>query len=280
MTELSSQGHNHGLDGDGTPAQVAAGSPVLRIVGLQKSFGAHQVLCGIDLVVLAGETVCILGPSGSGKSTLLRCMNWLEVPDGGQVFLGGQRIGFRPGGNVAMSDRELARMRTRMGMVFQHFALWPHRTALSNVMEAPLHVQRRPAAEVRAEAQALLAKVGLAAKADAFPARLSGGQKQRVGIARALAMKPDVLLFDEPTSALDPELVGEVLVVMRELARDGMTMVVVTHEMGFAREVADRIVFMDAGCVVETGTPEQFFGAPRTERARQFLQRYSGGLAK
>jgi polar amino acid transport system ATP-binding protein len=250
--------------------------PVLRVAGLQKSFGTHQVLCGIDLAVQAGETVCILGPSGSGKSTLLRCLNWLEVPDRGQVFLGPERVGFRPGGNVAMSDRELARMRTRMGMVFQHFALWPHRTVLGNVMEAPLHVQRRPAAEVRAEAQALLAKVGLSAKIDAFPARLSGGQKQRVGIARALAMKPDVLLFDEPTSALDPELVGEVLVVMRELARDGMTMLVVTHEMSFAREVADRIVFMDAGRIVETGTPEQFFGAPQTERARQFLQRYAG----
>ncbi len=256
------------------------GQPVLRVAGLRKSFGAHQVLCDIDLAVQAGETVCILGPSGSGKSTLLRCMNWLEVPDGGQVFLGAQRVGVRPGGNVAMSDRELARMRTRMGMVFQHFALWPHRTVLGNVMEAPLHVQRRPAADVRAEAQALLLKVGLGAKSDSFPARLSGGQKQRVGIARALAMRPDVMLFDEPTSALDPELVGEVLVVMRELARDGMTMVVVTHEMAFARDVADRIVFMDAGRIVETGTPEQFFAAPRTERARQFLQRYSGGPAR
>ena len=260
------------------PYAVAAVPPVLRAAGLHKSFGTHQVLCDIDLVVHAGETVCILGPSGSGKSTLLRCLNWLEVPDGGQVFLGEQRVGVRPGGNVAMSDRELARLRTRMGMVFQHFALWPHRTALGNIMEAPLHVQHRPAAEVRAEAQVLLAKVGLAAKADAFPARLSGGQKQRVGIARALAMKPDALLFDEPTSALDPELVGEVLVVMRELAQDGMTMLVVTHEMSFAREAADRIVFMDAGRIVETGTPQQFFGAPQTERARQFLQRYAGAL--
>ena len=261
--------------GASSPGVDAVLPPVLRVLGLTKSFGPHQVLCGIDLVVHAGETVCILGPSGSGKSTLLRCLNWLEPPDGGQVFLGLQRVGFRPGGSVAMSNRELARIRTRMGMVFQHFALWPHRTALGNVMEAPVHVQGRPADEVQAEAEALLARVGLATKMQAFPARLSGGQKQRVGIARALAMKPNVLLFDEPTSALDPELVGEVLGVIRDLARDGMTMVVVTHEMSFAREVADRIVFMDAGRVVETGTPDDFFGSPRTERARQFLQRYA-----
>ena len=253
-----------------TPAE-----PVLRATNIGKSFGAHEVLRGVDLTIAKGETVCILGPSGSGKSTLLRCLNWLEVPDTGQVFLGHQRVGIRPGGNVPMSDRELARMRTRMGMVFQHFALWPHLTALANVTEAPIHVQRRPAAEVRAEAEALLAKVGLSGKLDALPARLSGGQKQRVGIARALAMKPELLLFDEPTSALDPELVGEVLLVMQALARDGMTMLVVTHEMGFARDVADRIVFMDEGRIIETGRPEQFFTAPQTERARQFLLRYA-----
>jgi polar amino acid transport system ATP-binding protein len=175
-----------------------------------------------------------------------------------------------------MSDRELSRIRTRIGMVFQHFALWPHLTVLQNLMEAPVQVQKRPKAEVRDEALALLAKVGLSDKRDAFPAKLSGGQKQRVGIARALAMRPDLLLFDEPTSALDPELVGEVLVVMRELAHEGMTMVVVTHEMGFARDAATRILFLDRGRVVETAAPERFFSSPETERARQFIQRYAG----
>jgi polar amino acid transport system ATP-binding protein len=178
-----------------------------------------------------------------------------------------------------MSDRELSRIRTRIGMVFQHFALWPHLTVQQNLMEAPVQVQKRPKAEVRDEVLALLAKVGLSDKRDAFPAKLSGGQKQRVGIARALAMRPDLLLFDEPTSALDPELVGEVLVVMRDLAREGMTMVVVTHEMGFARDAATRILFLDHGRVVETGTPERFFSSPETERARQFIQRYAGHVA-
>jgi polar amino acid transport system ATP-binding protein len=179
-----------------------------------------------------------------------------------------------------MNDRDLSRIRTRIGMVFQHFALWPHLTVLQNVMEAPVQVQRRPKAEVRAEAEALLAKVGLIDKMDVFPSKLSGGQKQRVGIARALAMRPELLLFDEPTSALDPELVGEVLIVMRKLALDGMTMVVVTHEMGFAREAASRIVFLDRGRVVETGTPAEFFTAPATDRARQFLLRYAGNGAQ
>jgi len=251
------------------------GQPVLEARGLRKNFGANEVLAGIDLSVAAGETVCVLGPSGSGKSTLLRCLNWLEPPDGGSVFLMGQRVGVRPGGNIRMSDRELSRVRTRIAMVFQHFALWPHLTALQNVMEAPLHVQRRPRAEVRDEAERLLAKVGLHDKRDAFPARLSDGQKQRVGIARALAMRPDLLLFDEPTSALDPELVGEVLTVMQDLARDGMTMVVVTHEMSFAREVADRVVLIDRGHVVESAPPEAFFTRPQAERTRQFLLRYS-----
>jgi polar amino acid transport system ATP-binding protein len=178
-----------------------------------------------------------------------------------------------------MSDRELSRIRTRIGMVFQHFALWPHLTVLQNLMEAPVQVQKRPRAEVRDEALGLLAKVGLSDKHDAFPAKLSGGQKQRVGIARALAMRPELLLFDEPTSALDPELVGEVLVVMRELAREGMTMVVVTHEMGFARDAATRVLFLDRGRVVETAPPEKFFSNPETERARQFIQRYAGEAA-
>ncbi|MGJ5083143.1 amino acid ABC transporter ATP-binding protein [Bradyrhizobium sp. HKCCYLS3013] len=249
---------------------------VLDVAGISKRFGELEVLSDISFTVTRGETVCVLGPSGSGKSTLLRCINWLERPDAGQIYLNGDRIGINNGG-VVMSDRELSRVRTRIGMVFQHFALWPHLTVLQNLMEAPVQVQKRPVAEVREEAMALLAKVGLSDKCDVFPARLSGGQKQRVGIARALAMKPDVLLFDEPTSALDPELVGEVLVVMRELAREGRTMVIVTHEMGFARDAATRILFMDRGRVVETGPPERFFVNPDTERARQFIQRYAAG---
>ncbi|MGJ4959608.1 amino acid ABC transporter ATP-binding protein [Bradyrhizobium sp. HKCCYLRH2015] len=249
---------------------------VLDVAGISKRFGELEVLSDISFTVTRGETVCVLGPSGSGKSTLLRCINWLERPDAGQIYLNGDRIGINNGG-VVMSDRELSRVRTRIGMVFQHFALWPHLTVLQNLMEAPVQVQKRPVAEVREEAMVLLAKVGLSDKCDVFPARLSGGQKQRVGIARALAMKPDVLLFDEPTSALDPELVGEVLVVMRELAREGRTMVIVTHEMGFARDAATRILFLDRGRVVETGPPERFFVNPDTERARQFIQRYAAG---
>jgi len=260
------------------PAVTADERPVvLEVAGLSKSFGANVVLRDISLQVRKGETVCLLGPSGSGKSTLLRCMNWLEEPDGGAVLLGGQRVGVRPGSNLRMSDRDLAAMRTRVGMVFQHFALWPHMTVLQNIMEAPVHVLKRNKAEVRREAEALLQRVGLADKMDSFPARLSGGQKQRVGIARSLAMKPDVILFDEPTSSLDPELVGEVLNVMQDLARDGMTMVVVTHEMSFARDVANRVVFMDGGYIVESGVPEEFFGAPKSDRARQFLARYARG---
>jgi len=256
---------------------VAVSDPVLRIRGLGKAFGANTVLDGIDLDVIKGETVCVLGPSGSGKSTLLRCINWLERPDRGQVYLGTQQIGLHPGGNIAMSDAELAQIRTRIGMVFQHFALWPHRTVLENITEAPLHAQRRRPAEVLQEAEALLVKVGLLDKRDAYPARLSGGQKQRVGIARAVMMRPELLLFDEPTSALDPELVGEVLAVMQALAQDGMTMIVVTHEMAFARDAATRIVFMDQGRIVESGNPHAFFTAPQTARARQFLLRYAQG---
>ena len=262
--------------GSATPPSDANAQPVVvEISGLSKSFGAHTVLRDINLKVHKGETVCLLGPSGAGKSTLLRCINWLEQPDGGAVYLSGQRIGVRPHSNLRMTDRDLAAIRTRIGMVFQHFALWPHMTVLQNVMEAPVHVLKRNKAEVRQEAEALLQRVGLADKIDSFPAKLSGGQKQRVGIARCLAMKPDVILFDEPTSSLDPELVGEVLAVMQNLARDGMTMVVVTHEMNFARDVASRVVFMDNGQIVETGRPEQFFAAPETERARQFLMRYA-----
>src|SRR6202048_2709632 len=249
---------------------------VLDVAGVSKRFGDVEVLSDVSFRVDKGETVCVLGPSGSGKSTLLPCINRLERPDAGQIFLHGERVGINNAG-IVMGDRELSRIRTRIGMVFQHFALWPHLTVLQNLMEAPVQVQKRPKAEVRDEALALLAKVGLSDKRDAFPAKLSGGQKQRVGIARALAMHPDLLLFDEPTSALDPELVGEVLVVMRELAHEGMTMVVVTHEMGFARDAATRVLFLARGRAVETGTPERFFTAPETERARQFLQRYAGG---
>lgn len=246
---------------------------VLQITGLCKSFKDHRALEDISLSVFEGETVCILGPSGAGKSTLLRCINWLEVPDRGTVFLLGERVGVRAGGE-AMSDRELARIRTRVGMVFQHFALWPHLSVLGNLMAAPLHVQRRPREEVSAQAEALLRKVGLWDKRDAPPARLSGGEKQRVGIARALMMRPSLLLFDEPTSALDPELVGEVLAVMKTLAGEGMTMLVVTHEMGFAREAATRVVFMDQGRIVESAEPSAFFDNPRGQRVRQFLTRY------
>ncbi len=248
---------------------------ILYIAGLSKSFGKLQVLSDISFSVERGETICLLGPSGSGKSTLLRCINWLERPNAGRIYLNGGEIGVT-GHGLVMKDSELSKLRTRMGMVFQHFALWPHLTVLQNVMEAPVQVQKRAKADVEAEALALLAKVGLSDKRDVFPARLSGGQKQRVGIARALAMKPDVLLFDEPTSALDPELVGEVLLVMRALASEGMTMVIVTHEMAFARDVASRILFLDQGRLIESGTPADFFTRPQTERARQFIQRYAG----
>src|ERR1700730_9507173 len=241
---------------------MAETNKVLDVAGVSKRFGDNEVLSDVSLQVDKGETVCVLGPSGSGKSTLLRCINWLERPDAGQIYLNGERVGINNAGTV-MGDRDLSKIRTRIGMVFQHFALWPHLTVLQNLMEAPVQVQRRPKAEVRDEALALLAKVGLSEKRDAFPAKLSGGQKQRVGIARALAMRPDLLLFDEPTSALDPELVGEVLVVMRDLAR----------------EAATRVLFLDRGRAVETGSPDRFFSNPETERARQFLQRYAGDAA-
>ena len=254
-----------------------ADGPVVAVRGLGKSFGPLRVLHRVSLEVFAGRTLCVLGPSGSGKSTLLRCINFLERPDEGAVFLRGERVGVTQDGGRErpMSDRELARMRTRFGMVFQQFNLWPHHTVIGNLVESPLHVQRRPRDEVLAEAEALLDKVGLRDKRDAYPSRLSGGQKQRVAIARALAMKPEVLLFDEPTSSLDPELVGEVLAVMRDLAREGQTMIVVTHEMGFAREAADEVMFIDEGVVIETAPPRHFFGNPSTARVRQFLQRFA-----
>lgn len=237
--------------------------------GLGKSFGAHRVLKGINLGIAKSEVVCVIGPSGSGKTTLLRCMALLEEPGEGCVRMAGDIVS-APGNERAVR-RAAQRCRADIGMVFQSFNLWPHMTALENVMEAPMRVRKMPRAQALDVAGALLEKVGMAARRDAYPARLSGGQQQRVAIARALAMSPQVLLFDEPTSALDPELRHEVLQVMRALALDGMTMMVVTHEMGFARRVARRVVFMDAGELVEEGAPAAFFGAPATERARRFL---------
>jgi polar amino acid transport system ATP-binding protein len=257
------------------PAAGPASQPyALEAQKICKSFGDLEVLRDVDLTVAPGTTMSILGPSGSGKSTLLRCINWLETPDRGKILLGGAPVGRRPDGKL-MSDRELAKVRARMGMVFQSFNLWPHFTVLQNVIEAPTQVlgMARDAATARAEE--LLEKVGLADKRDVYSYSLSGGQKQRVAIARALCMSPEVLLFDEPTSALDPELIGEVLAVMRDLAAEGMTMVVVTHEMGFARDVCEEVVFMDKGKVVERAAPSAFFSAPKTDRAKQFLTRYA-----
>ena len=250
--------------------------PVLRVDSVSKSFDGLEVVRNVSLEVHTGETISILGPSGSGKSTLLRCINWLETPDRGDVFLAGKRVGRKEDGQL-MSDRELAGVRTQMGMVFQSFNLWPHFTVLQNVIEAPVHVLAMSKDAAIARAEQLLEKVGLAAKRNAYPYSLSGGQKQRVAIARALAMSPAVMLFDEPTSSLDPELVGEVLAVMRDLAAEGMTMVVVTHEMGFARDVCQEVVFMNDGQVVERSSPEEFFTNPRTERAQRFLARTSAG---
>jgi polar amino acid transport system ATP-binding protein len=242
---------------------------------VSKSFAGIEVLRDVSLNVAHGQTVSVLGPSGSGKSTLLRCINWLEEPDSGEIFIAGVRIGVRADGKTHMPDRDLARMRARIGMVFQGFNLWPHLSVIENVTEAPIHVLGMAKDEAIARAEKLLEKVGIGDKRDAYPYVLSGGQKQRVGIARALAMNPEVILFDEPTSALDPELVGEVLAAMRALAEEGMTMVVVTHEMAFARDVSDEIVFIDQGSVVERQAPDAFFDRPQTARARQFLSRYA-----
>ena len=247
--------------------------PVLQVDDISKSFDGVDVVSNVSLQIHSGETVGILGPSGSGKSTLLRCINWLEKPDRGDVYLAGKRVGRKEDGQL-MTDRELASVRAQMGMVFQSFNLWPHFTVLQNVIEAPVHVLGVSKDDAVARAEQLLEKVGLEAKRDAYPYSLSGGQKQRVAIARALAMLPAVMLFDEPTSALDPELVGEVLSVMRDLAAEGMTMLVVTHEMSFARDVCQDVVFMDDGQVVERSTPEKFFSNPQTDRAQRFLSRY------
>nr|WP_109472864.1 amino acid ABC transporter ATP-binding protein [Ornithinimicrobium cavernae] len=249
--------------------------PLLRVDKVNKHFGHNHVLRDVSLDVYCGQVQCVIGPSGSGKSTLLRCINWLEVPDGGYVYLDGQPVGYRWKGDALheMKPAQLAVQRRRMGMVFQGFHLFPHKQVIENVTEGPIVVNGTDRDQAREEAMALLAKVGLAEKAEAYPEQLSGGQQQRVAIARSLAMKPDLMLFDEPTSALDPELVGDVLDVMRDLATDGMTMVVVTHEMAFAREVADQVVFMDEGCCVESGTPEELFGSPAEQRTRSFLAR-------
>ena len=248
---------------------------MVRAEQVCKSFGALNVLKGVTLEVKRGEVLCIVGPSGSGKSTFLRCINHLEEVNAGRLYVDGDLIGYRERGGKLheMPPREAAKQRRDIGMVFQHFNLFPHRTALGNIMESPIKVKgvKKPAALARA--RDLLDQVGLADKAEAYPAQLSGGQQQRVAIARALAMDPKLMLFDEPTSALDPELVGEVLGVMKKLASEGMTMLVVTHEMGFAREVADKLVFMDGGVIVESGNPRDLLSNPREERTKAFLSK-------
>jgi polar amino acid transport system ATP-binding protein len=247
--------------------------PMVLAQNVHKAFGRVEVLKGIDLQVDRGQVCVLLGPSGSGKSTFLRCINHLENIDGGRLSVDGELVGYRQQGDklYELKERETARARAQIGMVFQRFNLFPHTTALGNVTEAPIQVLGESKASARERARALLDRVGLGDKVDAYPAQLSGGQQQRVAIARALAMRPKLMLFDEPTSALDPELVGEVLDVMRGLAADGMTMVVVTHEIGFAREVADTLVFMDGGVVVESGDPKQVISHPREERTKAFL---------
>ncbi|MGK0716871.1 amino acid ABC transporter ATP-binding protein [Leucobacter sp. W1153] len=247
---------------------------VTPLYGALLSYGAHQVLRDVSLAVPAGSVTVLLGPSGSGKSTLLRCINHLETIDGGRILVDGELIGYRQDGAKTheMTPRQIAKQRRGIGMVFQRFNLFPHLTALENVCEAPVGVMRQSKAQVRERARLLLDRVGLADFAGHYPAQLSGGQQQRVAIARALAMDPKLMLFDEPTSALDPELVGDVLDVMRELAQEGMTMIVVTHEIGFARGVADQVVFMDGGVVVEAGTPGDVFDNPQRQRTQSFLE--------
>ena len=248
---------------------------MVKAEAVHKSFGRLEVLRGVDLEVAPKEVMCMIGPSGSGKSTFLRCINHLEKIDAGRLSVDGELVGYRERGDklYELPDKEVCRKRSEIGMVFQRFNLFPHMTALQNIVEAPIHVKREARATAEARARKLLDRVGLADKIDAYPNQLSGGQQQRVAIARALAMEPKLILFDEPTSALDPELVGEVLDVMRGLAEDGMTMVVVTHEMGFAREVGDSLVFMDAGVIVEAGTPRDVLAQPAHERTRAFLSK-------
>ncbi|OPC83872.1 ectoine/hydroxyectoine ABC transporter ATP-binding protein EhuA [Embleya scabrispora] len=257
------------------PRPAEPGRSMVLAQGVCKSFGPLEVLKGIDLEVGVGEVMCIVGPSGSGKSTFLRCINHLEKVNAGRLWVDGHLVGYREkdGKLYELKDSEVALKRRDIGMVFQRFNLFPHMTAAGNIMEAPTQVKGISKPEARARAHELLARVGLADKADAYPSQLSGGQQQRVAIARALAMDPKLMLFDEPTSALDPELVGEVLEVMRGLAEDGMTMIVVTHEMGFAREVGDSLVFMDDGLVVEAGHPREVLANPQHERTKAFLSK-------
>ncbi|MHA7302009.1 amino acid ABC transporter ATP-binding protein [Pseudarthrobacter raffinosi] len=250
-------------------------TPMVTADRISKSFGSNNVLRSISLEVQAGEVLCIVGPSGSGKSTFLRCINHLEKIDAGRLFVEGQLVGYRQKGDKLheLKPKEAALQRRDIGMVFQRFNLFPHMTALENIIQAPMRVKRIPKAKATLRAMELMERVGLGDKADHYPAHLSGGQQQRVAIARALAMDPKLMLFDEPTSALDPELVGEVLDVMKELATSGMTMIVVTHEMGFAREVADSIAFMDGGVVVEAGPPRELLGNPQQDRTKAFLSK-------
>ncbi len=257
-------------------APSLGGAPVVELSDLRKRFGSLEVLRGVSLSAQPQEVIAIIGASGSGKSTLLRCIPLLEVPEGGEIRVAGElvRLRERRGAREPADRRQVNRIRGQLGFVFQSFNLWAHMTVLQNVIEAPLHVQGRPRAECVAEAEACLERVGLADKRNAYPAQLSGGQQQRAAIARALAMRPQALLFDEPTSALDPELVGEVLLVMRALAEEGRTMLIVTHEMGFAADVASRAIFLADGRIEEEGPPAQVFGDPRTERCRQFVRRY------
>ncbi len=258
-----------------TVSGVSAGQPMVKAEQVWKSFGKLDVLKGIDLEVMPQETYVLLGPSGGGKSTLLRCINHLEKINAGRLWVGGELMGYRQRGDVLheMRAKDVARQRSEVGMVFQRFNLFPHMTAIENVMESPIKVQHVPRQRAENEAEELLTRVGLKEKLDVYPAQLSGGQQQRVAIARALAMKPKLMLFDEPTSALDPELVGEVLDVMKQLARDGMTMVVVTHEMGFAKEVADGVALIDGGVIVENGPPLEVLVNPKEERTKLFLSK-------
>jgi polar amino acid transport system ATP-binding protein len=248
-------------------------TPMLQAINVHKAFGRNKVLRGISLEVYPGEVMCLLGPSGSGKSTFLRCINHLEKTDRGRIYVDGELIGGRlhNGRIYELKDKVICRSRMKMGMVFQHFNLFPHMTVLGNLIEGPVQVKREPRETALARARALLARVGLTDKENAYPRQLSGGQQQRVAIARALAMEPKLMLFDEPTSALDPELVGEVLAVMKDLAQSGMTMLVVTHEVGFARSVAHRVVLMDGGVIVESGSPVEVLDNPKNERTRSFL---------
>jgi polar amino acid transport system ATP-binding protein len=261
--------------GTGRGVRQAMSETVMEAVDVHKRFGRLEVLKGISLDVHKGETVCIIGASGSGKTTFIRCINHLEKIDDGRITVNGQLIGYRQRNGKLVEDSEasIAKQRTQIGMVFQRFNLFPHKTALENVTEAPTRVLGTPREQAKSEALRLLTRVGLADKCETYPGKLSGGQQQRVAIARALAMKPALMLFDEPTSALDPEVTGEVLDVMEELAHEGMTMIVVTHEMGFARKAADRVVMMDGGVIIEEGTPEHFFEAPEHERTKQFLSK-------